>query len=411
VRFLNERGGGVMDLIAHFWERLGQTPPLQRGDLHLILAGDPFVPNVPPTPPTGTGRNGKARAARRAHESDEPRSDIAGLMGAMLYVPKAHRADVLALDAAAASAFVNYIRAVGALPAEGGPAVREEPVAAGPGPASTAGPTDGTIQPATTGTLGAAFAGGTLHRIIVTVASDNKHVQSHGNGKIGSERPAAGEVNGGDTVASAAGTGPVGTTAGSGIAGGPAAGGGGGGIAIDFLTGGQDGIQAMVPLLLPLVHKRSPARQLVNVVMQLPADAPTYPDPLVRVVRDADAPVLSRWRKLYREERGILFDADIDAWVQSKKIYVCEDQGQIVSLAKFDLELPRLIEIGGVYTFPEFRGCGYGARIVRDLAARIRTLGKIPTLQVDRENTTALRLYQRQGWKQMGMLARIWLTG
>ena len=38
VDFLHARSEGVMDLIAHFWERLSQTPPLQRPDLHLVAA-------------------------------------------------------------------------------------------------------------------------------------------------------------------------------------------------------------------------------------------------------------------------------------------------------------------------------------------------------------------------------------
>ena len=70
-----------------------------------------------------------------------------------------------------------------------------------------------------------------------------------------------------------------------------------------------------------------------------------------------------------------------------------------------------LIEIGGVYTFPEFRKHGFGTKIVSDLACRIRTAGKTPTLQVDEQNIPALRLYESAGWKSMGKLARVWLTG
>ncbi len=39
--FLRRKGGGVMDMIAHFWDRLGQTPPLARGDLHLVIVWQP----------------------------------------------------------------------------------------------------------------------------------------------------------------------------------------------------------------------------------------------------------------------------------------------------------------------------------------------------------------------------------
>src|SRR5213595_1204916 len=78
VAFLHARSGGVMDLIAHFWERLAHTPPLMRQDLHLVVA----------TPITSDNVN-----------INIPQLDPAQFSGAMLYVPKAHRADVLALDA------------------------------------------------------------------------------------------------------------------------------------------------------------------------------------------------------------------------------------------------------------------------------------------------------------------------
>jgi len=198
-------------------------------------------------------------------------------------------------------------------------------------------------------------------------------------------------------------------------------------VPIDFLTGEAEGISWMVPLLLPLVHKRSPARQLVNVVMQLPDSVPLATETHVRLARESDIPVLNRWRRQYKDERGILFDADMDAWVQNQRVFVYELPGElasaspngggvatatgtIVAVAKIDLDLASLVEIGGVYTFPEFRNHGYGAGIVRDVAARIRQAGKTPTLQVDEENAPAVGLYEKAGWRSLGKLARVWLT-
>jgi predicted GNAT family acetyltransferase len=167
----------------------------------------------------------------------------------------------------------------------------------------------------------------------------------------------------------------------------------------------------MTPLLLPLVHKRAPARQLVNVVMQLPAGVAVGLDANVRLAKEPDVAVLNRWRRLYKEERGIVFDADMGALIEHQRVFVYEVDKQIVAVAKLDLDLASLVEIGGVYTFPEFRKRGYGAGIVRDLATRIRHLGKTPTLQVDVENVPALQLYEKAGWEPKGKLARVWLTG
>jgi predicted GNAT family acetyltransferase len=83
----------------------------------------------------------------------------------------------------------------------------------------------------------------------------------------------------------------------------------------------------------------------------------------------------------------------------------------VVAVAKFDLELRTLVEIGGVYTFPEHRHHGHGTALMCDLAHRIRQAGKTPTLQVDEQNLPALGLYEKTGWKAMGKLARVWLTG
>lgn len=185
---------------------------------------------------------------------------------------------------------------------------------------------------------------------------------------------------------------------------------GNGRCAIDFLTGEAGGVAAMVPLLLPLVHRKAVARQMVNVVMQLPPEIPAAADPAVRPARETDLAVLNRWRRMYKDERGILFDADMDAWVETGRIFVYEAAGQVVTLAKFDLELSAAIEIGGVFTFPEYRQHGYGQRIVADLAARIRAAGKTPFLQVDETNAVARELYVKAGWKSLGRLARVWLS-
>ena len=314
-----------MDLIAHFWERLSQTPPLQRGDLHLVAAI----------------RNGNETIST-------PPSDCGQFCGAMLYVPKAHRADVLALDEPTAAAFASYISH------QGPKAIKPD----NPPPPTISNPS------------------------VTFTLTD-----------FSSSRPTTSDV-------------PMmhrqnATTNGGGS--------GGGKIPIDFLTGTADGIAWMTPLLLPAVHRKTPARQLTNVVMQLVAQCQS--DPNVRTARESDIPTLHRWRRLYKEERGILFDADLDAWVHTQRIFVYEHDKQITAVAKFDLELPSLIEIGGVYTFPEFRKQGYGAKIVSDLASRIRSTGRIPTLQVDEQNAPALRLYEHAGWKPMGKLARVWLTG
>jgi GNAT superfamily N-acetyltransferase len=333
VDFLLARSNGVMDLIAHFWERLPQTPPLHREDLHLVVA----APN----------------SLHSDLNININKLDWNKFSGAMLYVPKAHRADVLALDAPTAAAFASYITY------QGPKAIRSD-----------------------------------NHQHSLPISSHSLPLTDLSNIKsVASEVPGMQDPGGGGNKPPSPARGLTSS------------------VPIDFLTGHADGIRWMTPLLLAALYKRSPARQLINTVMQLPPTAVCASDSNVRLAVDNDIPTLNRWRRQYKEERGILFDANIDASVESGHIFVYEHDKQVVSVAKLDLELARLIEIGGVYTFPEFRHKGFGAKIVSDLAARIRQLGKIPTLQVDYENGPALRLYIGAGWVDMGPLARVWITG
>jgi GNAT superfamily N-acetyltransferase len=358
VAFLHARSQGVMDLIAHFWERLSQTPPLQRADLHLLLASP--------------------HEFNHSHITIH-QEDIVAYSGAMLYVPKAHRADVIATDPATAAAFAAYIIHRGPLALKsdnhvstaGADSPRAEDVC---GPVSfqdfTGSPRQAGIEP--------------------LVVAGSRRMEA-GNGQTADDKRAEEGVLGGTGGAMGGST--------------------GGGVPIDFLSGHAETIGWMVPWLLPVVHRKAPARELVNVVMQLPAEISCSSDENVRVAKAADLPTLNRWRRQYKEERGILFDADLDAWVHTGRLFVYEHDKQIVAVAKVDLELHRLMEIGGVYTFPEFRQRGFGGKIVSDLAYRIRQAGKVPTLQVDVQNIPALTLYEDAGWQPMGKLARVWLTG
>lgn len=377
VTFLHARSRGVMDLIAHFWEGLARTPPLLRADLHLVVAApiDDSLHLNSNTPPLDPGQ----------------------FSGAMLYVPKAHRADVLALDAATAAAFAAYISHQGARGLRGD-GVSNASMNGSPAAANGSGTPVAAHLPNGTGTSGTADStvdsginnsGEETYELPPMLPlTDLSVTPKNGAAADATELPAEPQAT------------PKGTNGAVGAR-----------VPIDFLTGDAEGIGWLTPLLLPLVHKRAPARQLINVVMQLPPEVAAEAEPNVRLAREADVPQLNRWRRLYKEERGIVFDADMGALIDHQRVFVCEVEKQIVAVAKIDLELQTLVEIGGVYTFPEFRKRGYGAGIVRDLAARIRQQGKVPTLQVDVDNTPALQLYEKAGWKRMGKLARVWLTG
>ncbi len=315
AELLRQRGGGALDMIAHFWERLAQTPPLARADLHLVAAypTDDGVKRKP----DGSAEDLSASASARKSGPAPIGADAANALGAMLYVPKAHRADILALSDSVADAFAEYIERTGR-------------------PTTS----DNTI-------------------------SDGKHL-----GGSAARVPAA----------------------------------------INFITGNAEGVDRLLPRMLAAVNRKVVARRSINVVMRLPGDVDARIMPNVREAKDGDEVVLNRWRKQYKEERGILFDADVDAWIDSRSVFVLEVDGSVVACAKFDLVLPGMVEIGGVFVFPEFRRRGYGASLVGDLASRIRKMGRVATLQVDAENESALSIYHKAGWVAVGRIARVWLV-
>ena len=304
--FLRARGAGVMDLIAHFWDRLAQTPPLLRDDLHMLIA---------------SGRPTRESASTRPADPTAG-LDIKRTLGAMLYVPKAHRADIFLLHPSAAAAFTTYLTLWAQHRARGEPQETDAASAGNP-----------------------------------------------------------------DAVESKNTTPPI-----------------------DYVTGEAAGVEMILPGLLELAHRKSAAKKSVNVMMRLPAEHTAVRCEKVRAARDGDEPVLNKWRKLYRQERRILFEADVDAWIESGHVFVYERDGQIAAVAKFDLVLPSLVEIGGVFTFPEFRRRGVGGQLVCDLVCRIRETGKTPSLQVDVDNEPALALYRQAGWMEIGRLARVWLA-
>lgn len=279
--------GGLLTL-AHFWDRLPQTPKFSQADLHLVAVL-----------PEGVAFS--------------PVADWGVCRGVMLYVPHAHRAEVFALDAMAAEHLAMYLAGWERL-------LRSSGVEVGP----------------------------------ITEIEPQSPLQ--------------------------------------------------------FLTGDASTVSAILPQMLKLVRRKTAVKSVTNYVMALGGGATVNSHADVRLARVEDENALNRWRRLYAQERGILFEANVLDGVRAGKIFVYDTGADIASVAKLDMELPEHIEIGGVYTFPEMRSKGFGRALMEDLSFRIRKQGKTPLLQVDESNSPAHRLYSQLGWREMGKVTRVWLT-
>lgn len=75
------------------------------------------------------------------------------------------------------------------------------------------------------------------------------------------------------------------------------------------------------------------------------------------------------------------------------------DSGSLVAMAGERLQITGFTEVSAVCTHPEFRGRGYGNALVSAVASRIMRRGVTPILHVKADNITAVRLYERLGFK------------
>lgn len=80
------------------------------------------------------------------------------------------------------------------------------------------------------------------------------------------------------------------------------------------------------------------------------------------------------------------------------------EQGQLVAMGGLRLHLPGYREITAVATLPGHEGHGYATAIMRALIERIHARGERPFLTVRKDNTRAVEIYRRLGFKERALL-------
>lgn len=78
--------------------------------------------------------------------------------------------------------------------------------------------------------------------------------------------------------------------------------------------------------------------------------------------------------------------------------------GKVVSMACLRLHCPGYREISTVATMPGQTGRGYGTALVTELAQRILDRGESPFLTVRTDNTRAIEIYRRLGFRERTQL-------
>lgn len=91
-----------------------------------------------------------------------------------------------------------------------------------------------------------------------------------------------------------------------------------------------------------------------------------------------------------------------DRWIEgpTRTLYVWEDEGAAVSMATASGETPHGIRIGGVYTPPERRRCGYATSLTAAVSQDQLDRGRrFCFLFTDLANPTSNRIYQEIGYR------------
>jgi ribosomal protein S18 acetylase RimI-like enzyme len=74
-------------------------------------------------------------------------------------------------------------------------------------------------------------------------------------------------------------------------------------------------------------------------------------------------------------------------------------EGRLAAMAGERLKVPGYTEVSAVCTHPDFLGRGYATLLIREIMYRILERGEIPLLHVREDNTRAIELYKRLGFR------------
>lgn len=75
------------------------------------------------------------------------------------------------------------------------------------------------------------------------------------------------------------------------------------------------------------------------------------------------------------------------------------DNGQLVAMAGERLKVPGYTEVSAVCTHPDHLGKGYAAALMMEVMRGIRERGEIPFLHVRSDNSRAIAIYERLGFR------------
>ncbi|PJI38109.1 GNAT family N-acetyltransferase [Ferrovibrio sp.] len=155
-----------------------------------------------------------------------------------------------------------------------------------------------------------------------------------------------------------------------------------------------------------------------EILMSLPLQDLQQPAPLPhqkltwRVATADDVDLLSEWRDAMTQET--LGDtpsqaslrqnrSDVECWVAGGDQFLLLDDGRPVSGCSFNARLPDAVQLGNVWTPPEWRSRRYARSVVAGALDHVRKAGATTAiLFTDRENAAAQTTYAALGFTHIG---------
>ena len=130
-------------------------------------------------------------------------------------------------------------------------------------------------------------------------------------------------------------------------------------------------------------------------LLQMVCEAPTpgEADPRIAVLGEADAADMA----------ALALATEPGPWSTKThrygQFYGIRIDGRLAAMAGERMLLPGLAEVSGVCTWPEFRGRGMAAALIRRVMAGFLARGDTPFLHSYAHNTGAIRLYESLGFR------------
>jgi GNAT superfamily N-acetyltransferase len=129
-----------------------------------------------------------------------------------------------------------------------------------------------------------------------------------------------------------------------------------------------------------------------------------------RPPRPEDRETLNHWRFSYDVETLGADESDetrkrsaeaLDRQITGGNAWVAVHSGKLVSLSAFNATLPDIVQLGGIYTPPEYRGLGYAKAAVAASLVAARERGASRAVLFT-DNPSAARSYEGVGFQRIG---------